>query len=848
MRVQNRLVWLALGVSGCFSRYDEPATNVEELQTQLAALQAQVDLLSAQLDAKADADALATKADRAELEGLVTQGALDAVLAQKQEAATAATDAELAAATAPLAARLDTLEAGYMTQGALDAALGGLAATYVSYEALESGTFDTARWFGEDQWFDAQVRLERETAPGGSCDADCISALLASYVGPAEGLVTEEELAALNAALRDYVDVQDAADRGWVTAQQYAAAAEIAAERAWVIDQGYASAAEIAAGDAAERAWVMGQGYASAAEIAAGDAAERAWVNGQTFAPTSYVDAGDEAVRAWVQGQGYLTGADLDGMATEGWVAAEYAPLGAWESLDARMSIVEADYASQAELDTVLELLDQSTAALDLNIRDLAEDINDLQDSGGPRIIRDSIELHVPSDFPDMQSAIDSLADVIFAGGYATIVVDPAGCSVVYDAAIKIEHPFGERIAIRSSSGDPSLCVIEFASTGAAFVVADGTSLDGLVGFTFRATQATGDADGIVVGRGANLMGGSRLRVDRWRRGVRVLEGGVGWTLDSEAYDNVEHGFITEGGTLVAARSRASGNMVGFSAVFHGMLSADGGIATGNTLFGFEARDGSNMYAVGATACDNGRPGYAQEDAGFMSGLGSTLVAYQSRSSGNRGSGYRAWGGSTLVAWDSTSGVPVDEVAGCAAGNDHDGYLISEGSFFYGNNAQAVDNRAAGIAVRHGSFAEAHDFHAIGSATWGARIGLDAGFWGNHLLAENNGWDGFHVYAGGVLWTEESVSHGNGGSGLLSAGGSSVYGYGLTASDNQNQGIEAWGGSWIHADDTTVTGNHRSGLIATYGSYLLAPAVSSSANGLPDGPLTLDGSGALVHR
>lgn len=700
MRMQNRFVCLALvaPMGGCFTRYDDPAPNLDDLQQQVDDLKETVELLTAQLAAKADVAALADKADVAALDGLVDQSDLDAALALKQDAETAATDVEveaaIEAASSPLTDRLQEIEGDYVTSADLAATVGGLGATYVTYDALQDGAFDTTAWSTEGSWFDDFVRLQRE-ASGPGCDEDCIRDVIAAYEGPSVGLVTEAELAALDPVSRTYVDDQDAADRSWVNAQGYASVAAMiagdAAERTWVADQGYATTAYVDTEDDADRAWVTFQGYTT-----------ENWVTGQGYVTEAWVAASypEQAEHDMLSAQvalitaDYVTSADIGNMATRTWVAAGYAEQAEHDALSSRVATIESDYLTEADLEpyAMRNYVDVQDEDLDSRVSILEggavlfDDLSSILEpyatetaledglASKQELLREDVVLTVsaagPWDgettFPEVAAALDWLNQRVFAPGVGARIQIEDGTYFGHPQ-IDITHEQGERISIVGNLVDETRVELQLHDSGV--LVHDDARLGGIDGVYLHHVGEAGES-GVHTYRGGHAAVGTHVKIAGFFNCLRAEQNSTITASGSHG----ERGVICDGTEYAALVADASswidakhaditGGVHGVLAGNHSYVDVYGLVASSLSGTGLEATVGATINANTAQL-DGAYTGmqaiygahvfapYSRllhiEDVGIVSAIGSSIHANSASIGGVNPIGAFADGGSFI--------------------------------------------------------------------------------------------------------------------------------------------------------------------------------------------------------
>lgn len=833
--------WSVLGLlalSACYTKVpvDMYEGDQEEIDGRLDALEGEtVAALAARLEALETENA-ALQARVQALEGASPAGCAGGCVGQDDIA-----DVVRAAELAAIDGRVDALEGdhvGVAEVGRLDGRVDGVATELAAGVASLDGRLGPL----ETGLADHAVRLGAlEAAPGGC--VDCVSrAELSGYttVEVADGL--EERLGAVEGGYltaADLVPYAEDADLVALTTgltehsgQLDAHAGRLTALEAQPVScpggcvgreelAGYVTTDVVA--DMATQAWVEARGYATEGYADAGDLAVRGWVSGEgyltesalaPYALVSYVDAGDAAERAWVEGYAaslytlsgrvdrlegdQLTAADLAPYATQTWVAAGYPEQVEVDGLGMEVAGLAAELDGLA-VDLVAVASDYVThpeIAGFLTDAALGDVVRLYDPAGHPE--RDAAMVRVPTDFPDVQAALDSLAGLRLVSP-VEVVVEPAHCGHVYSQAIVVNHPDGEMITLRSEALDADACALQFEGGADGVVVAEGRALGLLRGVELSCVDGS-CGQGVFLTDGASAEA-SDLRVSGF--------GGDGVHL--------EHGARMNTSMLVSSNNGGYGVSAGYGATFVDAAGEEGEgvIAHDNTTGGVYA--GLNAVLVAR---------YVHVVGGVV-GVnveGGLAIVNHARVERVAGHGISATNSSLVEATDSTIedvGTITDgSTCGAAEGEfEGAGVWASGGSVV--NVVESRISRAAGAGI---------------VSYIGAYVVADFA-----NISETLGGDGMYANLGAAIRAWDATSNDNCGHGFFSQGGSSMYLHGGEARRNGKNGIQSVSG-FLEVGQTTSANNGGNGIDLSVGAVAAAEAGFTADNNAGWGAMVEDSS------
>lgn len=316
-----------------------------------------------------------------------------------------------------------------------------------------------------------------------------------------------------------------------------------------------------------------------------------------------------------------------------------------YSALEARLAAVE------GQMDEVQPAIDDVQAQIDA----LGDELTTA--SGLPRFIDSDLTLNVPSEYEDVNVALEALGESVISQA-ATVTIQVADGTYTYDEAIAVSHENGDRIQIVGNAADPAAVELSFGSHG--LVVSNGHTLGLLQGVTLRGSYAGGEVVGVLAERNALV------------------------TVDQVHTYGFAAGFeATQGGVLVAEGAQDSGSIIGLFALSSGVIIAESAVSTDNLFFGFLAERVAYMDVDRSTVTG------AQRSCYYVGG-GGVMDAEESTAEGCAEAGYVASGPGGLNAHASTS-----------TGSGLYGYSAEYGAILVASSATAVGNGSAGFYATH---------------------------------------------------------------------------------------------------------------------------------------------------
>ncbi len=460
------------------------------------------------------------------------------------------------------------------------------------------------------------------------------------------------------------------------------------------VDTGSAYAEGYAAGKAEAEGALQTQLDALAARLDAIEAADYA----TTADLAGYATTADlEGYATTEQLAGLVSAEDLEAYATDDDVAAEgVARADADAALDARLSVVEADYVASATLadalsaytlyaDAVL-LADAAQSAAEVNAYAYADSLAaeaasrldaieadylvaaDLDDT--VELIRVdttwTIDQYGTGDFADVSDAIAALDEYRIAHD-ATLTIQLDAGAYYFTEALTFHHPDGGRIRLL---GDESNVNLYFTGSH-GIVVDEASSLGYVAGLALHGDASA--ANGLFITEASSAQAGALEIHDFGGQGVSVtgssyLEGNgtstPGWlSIDGSGVSGI---YVADSSAAVLGAFEVSGSgnygaLAEGASYIHGV----GASASANGDYGFEAWNGSAADFRDATSSDN--------STGYLVGLGSSAKLGGATATGNSNNGFWSLQGSYVDAYlsgccassiDSPTGFEADGLAG----------------------------------------------------------------------------------------------------------------------------------------------------------------------------------------
>lgn len=234
--------------------------------------------------------------------------------------------------------------------------------------------------------------------------------------------------------------------------------------------------------------------------------------------------------------------------------------------------------------------------------------------------ITSDVTLSVPSDFSDINAALDYLNNKSIAADVTVTIQVADGTYNNYDT-IDMTHVDGDQIKILGNTIYPSNCTINFKTGVSGVTVTNGKTLSLIDGFKLVGTDSSGTY-GLYSAYNSTMTAGSSMIIQDFSIG-------------------------------------ASATMNSMLALLSGLLT------TSNTTYGVLATHQSTVSALGVTSSYNGLSGFDSGQSGYLNAAGS--------SSQNNGTyGYRALHGSYINGLNTSSGAsgnPTNYSPGNTTGN-----------------------------------------------------------------------------------------------------------------------------------------------------------------------------------
>ncbi len=260
-------------------------------------------------------------------------------------------------------------------------------------------------------------------------------------------------------------------------------------------------------------------------------------------------------------------------------------------------------------------------------------------------LIDEPTTLSVPSDYANINEALDFLNDKFIANNtLVTIQVDDCS-NQVYSAPIAIKHPHAQQIEIIGNPANPSACVLQFNGSS-GFDVAMKTKLKLINGFHIKGNRVN-TTHGVGASKGGSIRLGAATIISGFYHGIEA-------TLNGRVYAN----------TVLISGNAGSGVV----SQFNGYVQANGAQSKENDLHGFYSADGGIIEANQSKALSNTVNGYFSESFGH-------IKSQEAEASGNDNSGFFATGKSFL---DATSSIANNNNVGFQC--DYNGYVKRQNS------------------------------------------------------------------------------------------------------------------------------------------------------------------------
>ncbi|WZX11504.1 tail fiber protein [Pseudomonas phage YZU-PF-006] len=243
-------------------------------------------------------------------------------------------------------------------------------------------------------------------------------------------------------------------------------------------------------------------------------------------------------------------------------------------------------------------------------------------------LIKNSMTLNVPSQYPTIQSAFSYLASrAIVAGAIVTIRVADG----VYSPGINANHPQGSQIRLIGNQSTPSLCVISASDSFAAdgISVSGGNILGFLDGFTFdRASKAEMplNTTAVLAIQNSTIICGSSIRVNNWFYGIAARDSSYIYCPNAQVNASGDVGIWAFCGSTIVCNGSKSINAnaagqpwgFGFQAEFGSVLVGTGIEASGCKIGGIASLSNSTCRVAASNSHNNIGSGYFARDTGII--------------------------------------------------------------------------------------------------------------------------------------------------------------------------------------------------------------------------------------
>jgi hypothetical protein len=241
--------------------------------------------------------------------------------------------------------------------------------------------------------------------------------------------------------------------------------------------------------------------------------------------------------------------------------------------------------------------------------------VSDTPSGGGTgnndALITEDLTIHVPSEYPGIQEALDSLDNKLIAGN-ATVTIQVADGVYPNLAQIDMDHGDGKNIHLIGNTSDANQCVLQFPGNG--LLIDDGRGLGLLNGFRIE----TG-ARGISVVNGSFLTTGEQLEIIGGSHGLLVHGGSTVRAVSIKIRNSSTGINVSEGAYVFLGLDWVIENCTntGIYAQNNATVGASGGILSNNNIAIY-----ANIQAVvfmGGTVLSGNNTNYSAAHYGSIS-------------------------------------------------------------------------------------------------------------------------------------------------------------------------------------------------------------------------------------
>jgi hypothetical protein len=219
--------------------------------------------------------------------------------------------------------------------------------------------------------------------------------------------------------------------------------------------------------------------------------------------------------------------------------------------------------------------------------------------------ITGNMTLNVPSDFADINAAIDYLKDKKIAAN-VIVTIQVADGVYYYTSPISINNSDGDKIQIIGNTINPNLCIINFANCH-GILITNGNKLGLIDGFTINGNYNTNsniDLVGIFVTNNSQINCGKvKMVINNFGAGID-LNGSKG-NATNVIISNCYFGVVVNSGSLFNMGSSTVNNCIDGYYSQYGSLLGLGNCVANNCGTGYVALYNSIINATGCSGTSN---------------------------------------------------------------------------------------------------------------------------------------------------------------------------------------------------------------------------------------------------
>ena len=211
------------------------------------------------------------------------------------------------------------------------------------------------------------------------------------------------------------------------------------------------------------------------------------------------------------------------------------------------------------------------------------------------RIIDQDITLNVPTDYTDINMALDYLNDKTIMPN-ATVTIKVSDGVYNYSGPISIDHSDGMNVQIIGNVSSPSLVVLNCSDS--CFSIQDNKRVGFIDGMTLVGSSSSWTFGIRTQGHSwANI--GNNIIIYDFHIGIGVENNSYALIGEAEVYSNVYQGIRVNGSSVVTSSANVRDNHdIGYSAIRHSVITlTDTARSINNTTSGVRADIGSAIYA-----------------------------------------------------------------------------------------------------------------------------------------------------------------------------------------------------------------------------------------------------------